>query len=262
MSPFWVEYFLYYNITMKITVKAFLEKFRARVGDSSSSIPTKFLIEAINSSFNKLATTPKLARAFRKHYTVDLKAKDGCKWKLEGDFRRIADIPMMNFYSIGEGGDPCPLTICPLNDIEFYNKHGLVSMKQAGVPCEYTLEQEGDDTWLVLDRPSDVPLIVDYIIYGYVAPIEDLEHQVLDEHGNPMKNSNGQIIMEDTTIEISAVIEDLVLSSMVEAMYKEAEDEAFAGATLDILSNKLTPEALQMLYKTLGVMPAAILGEA
>lgn len=243
-----------------MVIKDFADKFRVLVGDSSKSIPDKMIIEALNLAFNKLASVPGLSRAFRKHYQINLNAKDGYKWKLEGDFRRLADIPMLNFYSQEKGGDPCPIMICPLDVISFYNKHGLVSMKQSGIPCEYTLEQEGDNTYLVLDRPSDIPLIVDYIAYGYPKPINGYEEPKTDKFGDIVKDKNGNIIMVPTEREISAVIEDCLLQSMKDAFYTEAEDLAFAGAMLDQLSNKYIPEAIQMLNKTLKVMPKVVLG--
>lgn len=217
----------------------FAYKLRVLIGDEDANVPDNLVIEAFNLAIQKMVSVPKLSRAFTKHYTVNLNAKDGYKWELEGDFRRLADIPLLNFFTTGKGGDPCPLNICPLDMINFYNKHGLPSLKKAGIPCEYTIEQEDDHTWLVLDRPSDVPLVVDYIAYGYMKPVEDMDEE----------------------IEISSVVENCILSSMTEAFYNEAEDKAFAGATLDILSNKYIPEAIQMLNKSLGVMPAVILGE-
>lgn len=239
----------------------FAEKFRTRIGDEAKNVPDNLIIEVFNAALQKATSVPQLSRAFRKHYIVELNAKDGYKWKLEGDFRRLADIPLLNFFSTEKGGDPCPLKICPLNEIAFYNKHGLPSLKKAGIPCEYTLEQQDDDTWLVLDRPSDVPIVIDYIAYGYPAPVYDMEHPKLDKHGKVVKDKQGNIIIEQTEIEISAVIEQIILDSMTEAFYREAEDLAFAGAVLDIMSNKYIPEALQALYHTFGSMPPAILGE-
>lgn len=223
-----------------MTVGELAKKFRTLVGDSSSSIPDNLIIEALNAAFNRLASVPKLSKAFSKHYTVNLNAMSGYKWKLEGDFRRIADIPLLNFFSTGQGGDPCPLNLCPVHTIPFYNKNGLPSLKKPGIPCEYTIEQEGDDTYLVLDRPSDVPLVVDYIAYGYPKPVSSM----------------------DDEIDLSAVIEDLILNSMRDAYYTEAEDLAFAGAVLDMMSNRYEPQAIQMLNKSLGVMPFTVLGEA
>lgn len=224
---------------MKITVQEFINKFRLLMGDNGDNITDAMLIETINFSFNLLSTVPKLAKAFSRHYNVNLNAKDGYKWKLEGDFRRLADIPMLNFYSIAEGGDPCPLKLCPLGVVEFYNKNGLIAAKQPGVPCEYTIEQEDDNTYLVLDRPSDVPIVVDYIAYGYPEPVTSVQDEM----------------------NLSSVIENLMLSSMKEACYAEAEDLAFSGAVLDTMSNKYIPEALQQLYHKFGVMKPVILGE-
>lgn len=222
-----------------MTVQQLADKFRVLIGDSSSNVPDELIIQALNVAFNRLTSVPKLSRAFSKHYTVELNAMDGYKWKLEGDFRRLADIPLLNFFSTGQGGDPCPLNICPMQTVPFYKKHGLPSLKKPGIPCEYTIEQEGDNTYLVLDRPSDVPLVIDYIAYGYPAPVYSMQDEV----------------------ELSAVIEDLILNSMRDAFYSEAEDLAFAGAVLDIMSNRYEPQAIQMLNKTLGVMPAVIIGE-
>lgn len=221
-------------------VQDLADKFRVRIGDSSQNVPDGLIIEALNAAFNKLATVPKLSRAFSKHYNMNLNAKEGYKWKLEGDFRRLADIPLLNFFSVSEGGDPCPLNICPMSVVPFYKKNGIPSLKRAGIPCEYTIEQEDDNSYLILDRPSDVPIVVDYIAYGYPKPVTSMEDEV----------------------SISAVIEECILGAMQDAFYTEAEDLAFAGAVLDQLSNKYIPEAIQMLNHTLGVMPKVILGEA
>lgn len=239
-----------------------INKFRALAGDDSASIPDQMLIEAINLALNKITSVPKLSKAFSKHYTVNLPSKGECKWELDGDFRRLADIPMLNFYSIGEGGDPCPLRICPLDPINFYNKHGMVNLKQPGIPCEYTIEQEDDHTYLVVDRPLDIPLMVDYIAYGYPKPIEGFTEM-------DMETGKSVIVRIDPEtgehvpvgIEISAVVEQLILDSMREAYYAEAEDLAFSGAVLDILTNKYIPEALATLYKRFEIMPPTILGE-
>ena len=163
---------------------------------------------AINWAFSDLPSVPKLARAFSKHYTKQLDAKNHFRWELNGDFRRIADIPLIR------------------------------SMKKAGVPCQYTIEFEGDAGYLVLDRPSDVPIIIDYIVYGYPQPVSSM----------------------DDKIEISAVIENLLLNTMREVFYTESEDLAFAGVMLDVKSNKFIPEAVQMLNKRLSGEPNIILG--
>lgn len=239
---------------MVITTKQFAANFRTLIGDTSQNVSDEFIISALNQAFSTIATVPRLARAFSKHYTVDLKAKDGCKWKLEGKFRRLADIPLINFFSTGQGGDPCPLNICPVPTVPFYKKHGIPSLKQAGIPCEYTIEQEDDNTYLVLDRPSDVPLVIDYIAYGYPAPVTGMTEVVVDKNGAPQT--------VDTTIEISSVIETCILSAMKDAFYQEAEDMAFAGAMVDLLTNKYIPEAIQMLYHQFGAEAPRIIGES
>ena len=222
---------------MKYTVNEFAKRFRSLVGDSGKSIPNEFIMTAINWAFSDLPTVPKLAKAFSKHYTKNLDAKNHFRWLLNGDYRRIADVPMIRFYTTS-GGDPCPLKLCYKPVETFYEINGLVSMKKAGVPCQYTIEFEDDNGYLVLDRPSDVPIIVDYIVYGYPQTVSSMEDE----------------------IEISAVIENLLLNTMREVFYTESEDLAFAGVMLDVKSNKFIPEAVQMLNKRLSGEPNIILG--
>lgn len=221
-----------------MTVAQLEEKFRVLLGDSSLDLPSKFIINTINWCFNELPRVPKLDKIFSKHYTFNLDAKHHYRWSLNGDFRRIGNIPMLNFFT-SDGGEPCPLNLCNRDTIEFYNRNGIPSMKKPGTPCEYTIEQEGDDIWLVLDRPSDTPIIVDYIAYGYPKPVEN----------------------EEDEIEISSIAENLMLSLMKSLYYYESSDFNFAGNIEEYLSNVAYTEAVQELYKRWGVSTHAVLGE-
>lgn len=220
-----------------MTVGQLASKIRSLAGDETMSIPDDLIINALNWAFNSLPSVPKLELAFAKHCTQTLNARGYYKWELAKDFRRVADFLYLNFFT-STGGEPCPLKLCQRGNIEFYKKNGLVSMKQAGQPCEYTLEREDDHTYLVLDRPSNVPIIVDYIVYGYPKPITSMQD----------------------TVELSAVIENLVVSAIRRLLYMEASDYAFAGAIQDYLSNVETVEAIQMLNKTYGNELLPVLG--
>lgn len=222
---------------MKYTIKEFANKFNALLGDQMATEPEQFIIDALNWAFNSLPSVPKLDRAFSKHEEVEIGVGD-YKFDLNGDFRRITEVPMLNFYS-STGGEPCSLPLCPRDNIAFYNKNGLVSMKKQGVPCEYTIEQEADHTYLVLDRPTSVPIIIDYIYYGYPKPVSSM----------------------DDTIELSAVIENLILATMRHVAYEEAVDFNLSGSVMDILDNKYIPEAIQMLNKTFKSGAPIIMGE-
>lgn len=246
---------------MKYTVQAFADKFRTLAGDEAKNIPDNLIIEAINWAFSYLPTVPKLDKAFSKHRRRNLNSRYGTKWKLNKDFRRLTNTPLLQFFSIGEGGDPCPLHLCGLDPVEFYEKNGVPELKQPGVPCSYTIEQEDDNIYLVIDRPADCPLILDYIAYGYPQPIEDFRHQKVDSKGRPQFDKSGNPIIEETTIEISAVIETVIINTLRDVQYTEAEDLAFAGAMEDIASNKYIPEAIQMLQKTWGTLKPTIIGE-
>lgn len=214
------------------------KRFRTLVGDGSMDIPEDFIIAGINWGFAQLPMVPKLDRIFTKHETVNLDAKSHYKWELSGDFRRIADVIMINFYT-STGGEPCKLDICFQDTVDFYNENGVPELKEAGVPCHYTLEQDGDSVFLVLDRPSDVPIIVDYIMSGFPKPVEKSTDEV----------------------ELSAIAENLIFSAMRTVFYEEADDFAFAGQIMDYLDNKQIPEAIQILNKRWGAMPNAVLGE-
>lgn len=225
---------------MKTTLKDLSYKLQTLLGDNTLDIPEDFLREAYNYSINSLPMVPKLEKLFSKHKQFNLDAKGHYKWSLSDatGFRRITDLPMLNFYT-STGGEPCKLCVCHRPVKDFYEHNGLVNLKQAGKPCEYTIETEDDDVWLVLDRPSDVPIIVDYIAYGVPKPVENM----------------------DDEIEISAIAENLILNTMKACYLHEAEDYAFAADVTSYLDNKTILEAIQMLYKKWGNEQTRILGE-
>ena len=224
---------------MKIQVKTLADKLRTLIGDSSIDLPEAFLIEGVNWGLAELPRVPKLDKLFSKHFTTTLDAKDHYKWDLNQDFRRISDIPMINFWT-STGGEPCKLNLCNLDTVSFFNKNGLPELRKAGTPCEYTIEREGDENYLVLDRPSDVPIIVDYIAYGFLKPVSSMEDW----------------------LDLSAVAESLILSLMKGVYYSEAQDFNQAQNVLEYLDNKAVAEALQDLYHNYKSDKPQVLGEA
>lgn len=225
---------------MKYDMRTLAEKLRLLLGDNTEDVPEDFLINAFNYSINALPMVPKLEKLFSKHKQFNLDAKNHYKWSLSDatGFRRITDIPMLNFYT-STGGEPCKLCICHKPVKDFYERNGLVSLKQSGKPCEYTIETEDDNVWLVLDRPSDVPIIVDYIAYGIPKPVKCM----------------------DDEIEISAIAENLVLNVMKACYLREASDYAFAADVEQYLDNKSIIEAIQMLHRHWGNESPRVLGE-
>lgn len=219
-------------------VSKFADKFRSLLGDETLSVPDTFIINALNWAFNSLPSVPKLYKAWRGHYTMQLDANGHYKWKLKSDFRDIIKYEFMNFYT-STGGDPCELPICYRESIPFYKKNGLIELKVAGRPCEYTREREGDDTYLVLDRPANIPVIVDYICYGRPKPVESM----------------------DDEFEIDAVVENLILSAVRRMYYLEADDFAFAQEIGLYLDSKEVAEAVQELNQRDSNDYTLILGE-
>lgn len=219
-------------------VSEFEKIFRTHIGDGTVDIPDGFVINALNWAFNELPRVPKLAKIFSKHKQVQLDAKGHYRWNLDGDFRRLLDIPMMNFWT-STGGDICKLPLCHKDVQEFYNKNGIIKMKQAGKPCEYTIEQEGDNIWLVFDRPLDVPVMLDYIAYGFPKPVKS----------------------PDDKIDISAIAENLIIDIMRTVYYHEADDFAFATDISNYLDNKKIIEAVQALNRRWGIEEPIVIGE-
>lgn len=222
----------------KYTVKEFADKFRIHLGDGTDDVPAEFIIHGLNWAFNALPLVPKLEKIFSKHKTFNLDAKGHYRWNLNADFRRITNIPMMNFWT-STGGDICKLDICNEDTVEFYNHNGIPYLKEAGKPCEYTIEQEDDNIWLVFDRPLDVPVILDYIAYGIPKPVDSM----------------------DDEIEVSAIAENLIIDVLMTVYYHESMDFAFSADIAQYLDNKKYLEAIQTLHKRWGVEEPTIIGE-
>ena len=225
---------------MKYPLSTLAEKIRLAIGDNTVDIPSDFIINAYNYTVNALPMVPRLEKLFSKHKHFNLDAENHYKWSLSEatGFRRISDFSLLEFYT-STGGEPCKLCICHRPVEDFYKNNGLINMKQPGRPCEYTVEFEDDNTWLVLDRPSDVPIIVDYIAYGFPKPVSSM----------------------DDEIELSSIAEPLVIDVMKTLYLMEASDYAFAADVRAYLDNKKEIEAIQMLHRQLGIEGPRVLGE-
>lgn len=223
---------------MILTLNDIADRLRRALGDATADISEDFILNAFNYTINDLPVVPRLEKLFSKHKQFNLDANGHYRWNLNDSFRRITDIPMLNFYT-STGGEPCRLPLCHRAVKDFYDKNGLVNLKQPGVPCEYTIEVEGDNVWLVLDRPSDVPIIVDYIAYGILKPATSME----DEY------------------EISALAENLIVDVMKACWLKESSDYAFSDNILMYIDNKKVIETIQQLHKQWGEDSIRVLGE-
>lgn len=221
-----------------MTVNELLGKFRTLAGDSTEDCSDEFLINTLNWCFNELPNVSDLEKIFYKHETPTLDANGNYKWKINQGFRRLGNILFMNFWT-STGGDPCKLNICHRGVEEFYNRNGLISQRQVGKPCEYTIEQVNDDIYLVIDRPSDVPIILDMGFTGYPMPVKDVDEE----------------------IDISAIAENLILSVMKKLWFEETSDFGFSNDIEGYIDNKLLPEAIQQLNKQWGIESPIILGE-
>ena len=225
---------------MKYLVSDLAEKLRLHIGDNTDDLPEDFIINAYNYTVNALPMVPRLEKLFSKHKQFNLDAEHHYKWSMSEatGFRRITAFPLFNFYT-STGGEPCRLDLCHRPVKEFYDKNGLVSLKKPGTPCEYTIEEEDDNIWLVMDRPLDIPVIVDYIAYGFPKPVQSM----------------------DDEIELSAIAEPLVIDVMKTLYLMEASDYAFAADVRSYLDNKKELEAIQLLHRQFGMEGPRVLGE-
>lgn len=216
------------------------KKLRVALGDGTMDISSEFLINAYNYAVNALPMVPQLDKLFSKHKYFNLDAKNHYKWSMSDatGFRMITDFPLFKFYT-STGGEPCELCICRKSVKDFYEKNGIIELKQPGQPCEYTIETEGDNVWLVLDRPSDVPIIVNYIAYGVPRPVHSMDDEV----------------------EVSAIAENLIIDVMKTLWYQESSDFAFASDIRSYLDNKTYLEAIQQLHKRWDDEGPRVLGE-
>jgi hypothetical protein len=225
---------------MKMKLSQLADSLRTSIGDGTVDISDEFIIAAYNWAIIELPLVPRLEKLFSKHKQFNLDAKNHYKWSLSDatGFRRITEMPLIDFYT-STGGEPCKLTLCYKPVEKFYKENGLVNLKKPGKPCSYTIETEDDNVRLVLDRPSNIPIIVDYIAYGFPKPAKSM----------------------DDNIEISAIAERLVLDLMKAYYLHEADDYAFAADVTSYLDNKLVLEAIQSLHKTWGDNDIRVLGE-
>ena len=223
---------------MILKVSDIADKVRLALGDATLDISDDFLLAAFNYAISDLPMIPKLEKLFSKHIQANLDAHNHYRWDLNDGFRRVTDVPMLNFYT-STGGEPCRLPLCHRSVVDFYDRNGLVNLKNPGTPCEYTIETEGDNVWLVLDRPSDVPIIVDYIAYGYPKPATSLE----DEY------------------EISNIAEPLIVDTIRACWFQESSDFAFSSDIKQYLDNKKIIEAVQQLHRQWGNESPRVLGE-
>lgn len=227
-----------YNRIMKYTVRQFSDKFRNLVGDSTIDSTNKFTINALNWAFNELPLAPKLDKIFSKNYRVTLKPNH-YRYNLTNhkDFRRLTSVPAFQLFT-STGGDLCPLKVCAVSQEELRNKT-IPGLNKPGRPCEYCIEQEDDELYLVFDRPVDVPVIIQYTAYGIPRNVTSPDDEVF----------------------ISGIIENALLDIMRVIWYREADDLAFAGAAYDYLDNKYIPQITQIINKQMtGIEGPVILG--
>lgn len=231
------------------TVKQLSDQFRELIADSTEDITTPFLITGLNWALRELPVVPRLEMLFSAHGQANLDANGHYRWNIKdvfldmdgrpafGGFRMIMNTTLLTFWTT-TGGEPCRLDVCYVSPSEFFENNGIINLKRRGRPCQYTIEREGDEAYLVFDRPLDIPVIVDCVAGGILNAVSSLED----------------------TIDISALAENLVLDLLRTIWYESASDFAFAGAVQDYLDNKKLNEAIVQLNRHWDTDAPVVLG--
>lgn len=222
---------------MKYVVSEFCkEKFSSLVGDQTKSTPDAFFLNGINWCFNELSRIPRLEKLFSRHYKVNLDARGHYRWNLNQDFRRLNNIEAIALVT-STGGKPCPYKVCNMRYSDFVKKHPFPELMEPGLPCDYAIQKEGDEVYLVFDRPLNIPMMISYIADG--CP----------------KN-----VKWDDEIDISYIAENLIVGALRTVWYKESDDFAFSENIEMYLDNKAIPEAIQQLHQQWGNETPVVLG--
>ena len=223
---------------MKYTVEEFTkQKFADLVGDGTKSTPDQFFINGLNWCFNELSRIPRLEKLFSKHYKATLDANGHNRFPINMDFRRLNDVESIAFAT-STGSEPCPYDICNLRYDEFTKKHPFPELKKPGLPCDYAIQRESDDVYLVFDRPLNIPMMVSYIACGCPKPVASMSD----------------------TIDLSYIAENLVIAALRTVWYKESDDFTFSENIEMYLDNKAIPEAIQQLHQRWGNESYGIIG--
>lgn len=199
-------------------VSDFIQEFRDRIGDSSSSVPASYIISYLNTVLRRLPRMEGLERLLDRHDTWELASinADGtpsASWNL-GKVGTIIDIRMARFLKANDG----KITELrpPYKEFdEFYRSVVLPEQQSCGDPCSWTIEQLGSINRLVLDRPPEHLLALDMIYSAFhpriTAPTDELqiawayadvfmEHLIILHKQESTDMSTGRALWEDLDV--------------------------------------------------------------
>lgn len=138
------------------TVKEFIQTFRDRIGDTSQSVPSSYIISYLNTALRRIARTPKMDKLLEHKDTFQLAGinRDGtpsASWSL-GNIGEIIDITQFKLLKTVDS-KVCRLTPDYTETDDFFNDYPLPEQNQPGDPGTYTIEQIATVNRLILNRP-------------------------------------------------------------------------------------------------------------
>lgn len=149
-----------------MTMKEFIDEFRAHMGDTTCSIEARSIIAWTNTALRRLARSRGCDKLFRFQDTFQLAPMntDGsaaASWFLRGvttdgtttapRIGTVINIESIKFLS----ADGCNTLhdICHLSPRDFDREYPMPELESAGIPCAYTVNQFGGDTKLIFNCP-------------------------------------------------------------------------------------------------------------
>ncbi len=165
---------------MKLRFSDVIAEYRRRRGDTTDSITSEFIIDAFNWGARELARAPGIGdRILLWQMTKSLapRSKDGSparRWDLT-DYSQtdtIQDITMLNIWRSTTTKPEQMRDLTFLDPDEFYSEYPKFMPYTPGIPKAMTFDSDGDTAWLALDRPSSIPLFVDYRFVAGPKPVK------------------------------------------------------------------------------------------
>lgn len=163
-------------------VSEFLEGVRARIGDTSQSIPASTLIACTNTALRRLAKEDGLEKLFQFRKAVNLASinKDGtpaAAWSL-GKFGTIIDIQKMRLLKT-DNSEVCDITPKYVEYDHFFDCAPLPERNVAGTPRYYTIEQIADETRVLFDRPVKDMTALDIVFSAFHPRIANQNDELI-----------------------------------------------------------------------------------
>lgn len=137
-------------------VKDFIQEMRDRLGDTSGSIPSGYIISYLNTMLRRTARSEGLEKLFQHRDTFELASinRDGTAaagWDL-GNIGKIIDIDNLRVLKASESGVK-ELRPKFVEYDEFFDYAVLPEQQTPGDPDYYTIEQIGSLNRLLFNRP-------------------------------------------------------------------------------------------------------------